>query len=206
MRETTSRFGNLMAATGLLFFAACSDSGNPAGPGGGDQVSASEAAAISDFLLGEAITGLDFGAIAGGGGGGAALRSGTPITIDYAASAEAPCPEGGLVGATVAISGTIDDQTLEGDLDLEVVTTAADCGIVADGTGFTLDTNPDLTLTGGFSFADGELVGESSFTYAGAILWSSEDGRSGSCTYDVVVTMSASSTAVASGTVCGTSL
>lgn len=209
MRKTTGRFAKLAAATGLLFFAACSDSGNPAGPGGSDEVTAAEAAAISAFMTGQAFTGWDFSAVGGASArpdGEAALQSGVPVAIDYSASATAQCPEGGNVGATVSIQGTIDDETLAGDLDLEVVTSATDCGIVADGTGFTIDTNPDLTLSGGFSFADGQLVGESTFTYAGSLLWSAEDGRSGSCSYDVVVTLTTTSTGVASGTVCGTSL
>jgi len=209
MRKTTRRFANLAAAGGLVLFAACSDSGSPTGPGGSGEISAAEAAAISDFMVGQAFTGWDFGSIGGSSVQAdrqAALQSGVPIAIDYTASAEGPCPEGGTVAATVSVEGSIDDQTLAGDLDLEVVTSATSCGIVAEGTGFTIDTSPDLTLTGGFSFADGQLVGESTLTYAGAILWSSEDGRSGSCTYDVVVTLTASSTAVASGTACGTSL
>lgn len=209
MRTKTSRFAGLGAAGGLLLVAACSDGEGPTGPGGSGELSAAEVEAISDFMVGQAFDSWNPESIGGGSAqaeGEAALQSGVPVAIDYAASAQADCPLGGTVAATVSVQGTLDDETLAGDLDLEVVTNATDCGIVADGTDFTIDTNPDLTLTGDFSFVDGQLVGESTFTYAGAILWSSEDGRSGSCTYDVVVTLSSSSAAVASGTACGTSL
>jgi len=201
MRKTTSRFANLAAAAGLLLFAACSDS---AGPGSGE-ISAGEAAEISDYLVGEAFSGWDFSQL-NGGGGGAALQSGTPVEIDFAVDVASECPEGGTIGVSGAIQGTIDDQTLAGDLSLEVITSATECGIVAEGTGFTIDTNPDLTLSGDFSFADGALVGESTFTYTGAVQWASEDGRSGGCTYDVSVAVSPGGSSVTSGTVCGTSL
>lgn len=69
-----------------------------------------------------------------------------------------------------------------------------------------IDTNPDLRLAGDFSFADGAPVGVSTFTYSGAVLWEAEDGRSGSCSYDVVVTVSPDGSTAESGTVCGTSV
>ncbi len=194
-----------LAALGLVLFGACSDSQDVAGPGG-DQLTPAEAAGVSSFFVGQAFSGWDFNALGGGGGGGAALQSGAPITVDFTDAVEAACPEGGSVSVSVAIAGTIDDQTGAGDLSLDVVTSAAACGIVADGTGFTVDTNPDLTLTGDFTFADGALVGDSDLSYAGALMWFAEDGRSGSCTYDVVVTLSESGTTVANGTVCGQEL
>lgn len=196
-----------VAAAGALFLAGCSDSADVAGPGGGSggaQLSSAEAAAISDFFVGQAFTGWDFSGV--GGGSASVLQKGTPITIDYSVSVENACPEGGTVGVAVTIAGTIDDETGSGDLSLDAVTSASDCGIVADAVGFRLDTDPDLTLTGDFTFANGQLIGESTFTYAGSVAWVAEDGRSGSCDYDVAITVSGTETAVASGTVCGTSL
>lgn len=194
------------AVAAMMSLAACS-SDTVTAPQGGDAVSANEAAAISNFLVANAFAGWDFGDIGGGGGGGgAALQSGVPITIDYAVDVSSACPLGGAIGVAGAISGSIDDQTLAGSLSLDFATSATSCAFVEEETRFTLDTNPDLVLSGAFSFDQGELVGDAVFTYVGAVSWATDDGRSGSCTYDVSVTASASGSLVESGTVCGASI
>ena len=195
------------AAAALLLATACSSDDVTAPiPSGGDQLSANEAAAISEFLTSAAFMSWDFSDVAGGGGGGAALQSGSPITIDYAVDATVPCPISGQVGVQGAISGSIDDATYSGSLDLDIATSAAACAFLAESTQFTLDTNPDLVLTGAFAFDEGEIVGDAVFTYTGGVQWLADDGRSGSCSYDVSVTVNLSGSAVQTGTVCGQSL
>ena len=105
-----------------------------------------------------------------------------------------------------SISGTIDDQTFSGDLSLDVATSAINCIFAHEETQFTLNTSPDLVLSGGFAFDQGGLVGNAAFTYLGTILWGADDGRSGSCDYDVSVAYNADGSTVESGTVCGQSL
>jgi len=193
-------------AAALVLFAGC-QSDDVAGPQvGNDAVSAAEAAAISDFLVSNAFAGWSFDDAGGGGGGGASLRSGTPITIDVAVDVSNACPLGGSLDVAGSISGSIDDQTLTGSLSLDVATSATSCAFPYEETQFTLDTNPDLVLSGAFSFDQGQLVGESVFTYVGTVFWGTDDGRSGSCSYDVAVTRSEAGTLVESGTVCGESI
>jgi hypothetical protein len=199
------RISRLGAVAALAFFVGCG-SDDVTAPMGGDQVSTNEAAAISSFLVANAFAGWNFGDIGGGGGGGASIRSGAPITIDYTLDVTNACPLGGQVGVSGSISGSIDDQTLAGSLSLDVATSATNCAFLHEETQFTLNTNPDLLLAGGFSFDQGELVGEALFTYTGAIGWTSNDGRAGSCAYDVSVTASATGSFVESGTVCGESI
>ncbi|MDH3733447.1 MAG: hypothetical protein OEU54_07915 [Gemmatimonadota bacterium] len=197
----------LTAAAAVVFLAGCQNS-EVAGPGqSSGTVSANEAAAISTFLVSSAFEGWGFDDV-GGGGGGASLRSssGVPITIDYAVDVTSGCPLGGDLGVSGSITGSIDDQTLAGDLSLSVVTSAANCAFLHEQTEFTLNTNPDLVLAGGFAFDQGELVGEATFTYTGTVLWAADDGRSGSCVYAVAVAMDAAGSVVESGTVCGQSL
>ncbi|MDX1392786.1 MAG: hypothetical protein R3195_00275 [Gemmatimonadota bacterium] len=195
----------MSTAVALLLFTACSSDDVTAPlPSGGDEISASEAAAISEFLTSAAFQAWDFEDI--GGGGGAALHSGVPIAIDYSVDASVACPLGGQIGVQGAISGSIDDATYSGSLDLQVATTATACGFLAEATQFTLDTSPALVLTGAFSFDQGQMVGDAVFGYAGGVLWAADDGRSGSCTYDVSVTVSQTGSVVESGTVCGQAL
>ena len=202
MNGRLKRGSRLTAFAAMVAFAGCQN-GEVAGPGGGDVVSANEAAAISGFLVNGAFAGWDLGEI---GGGGSALLSGAPITIDYSVDVTSGCPLGGELGVAGSITGSIDDQTFAGNLSLDVATSATNCGFLHDETQFTLNTNPDLVLSGGFSFAQGELTGQAVFTYVGAVQWASDDGRSGSCSYDVSVTADQSGSLVESGTVCGQSL
>lgn len=202
MREL-NRMSKLAACAAFVAFAACQN-GEVVGPGlGGDTVSASEAAAISGFLVNNAFSSWDLGGV---GGGGSSVLAGTPITIDYAVDASAGCPLGGELAVAGSITGSIDDQTFAGSLNLNVETSASNCGFLHEDTQFTLNTSPNLVLSGGFSFDQGELVGQAVFTYVGAVQWAADDGRSGSCTYDVSVTASETGSLVESGTVCGQSL
>ena len=129
-----------------------------------------------------------------------------PIAIDYAVSVSGECPLGGTLSVSGAVTGTIDDQTFAGDLDLGLTTAASACGIDHQQTAITVDTNPDLVLAGSFAFDQGQLVGEAVFTYLGTVSWVTDDGRSGSCSYDVLVTATSDGSLAQSGTVCGTSL
>ena len=199
-----NRASRIAAAVAFVAFTAC-QSADVNGPGVGGSVSADEAAAISNFLVGSTFQGWGFDDV-GGGGGGASLRSGVPVTIDYALDVTTGCPLGGELGVSGSITGSIDDQTLAGNLSLDVSTSAVNCAFLHEETRFTLNTNPDLVLTGGFSFDQGQLVGDATFSYTGTVQWAADDGRAGSCAYDVTVAANASGQSVSSGTVCGQSL
>lgn len=202
-----NRIARLAAVVTFVSFAACQTS-EVTGPQqeGEGSVSANEASAITNFIVGSTFEGWGFDDVGGGGGGGASLRSGVPITIDYGLDVTTGCPLGGELGVSGAISGSIDDQTLAGNLSLDVATSATNCGFAHEEIQFTLNTNPDLVLSGGFAFDQGQLVGDATFTYVGTVLWATDDGRSGSCSYDVTLTADAAGQSVESGTVCGQAL
>jgi hypothetical protein len=201
------RFVNLAGGLAFIAFAGCQNADITA-PGDGDgdvSLTTAEIAAMSGFLMNGAFDGWDFGQ-AGGGGAGASLLSGAPISIDYAVTVANDCPMGGTLSVSGAITGTIDDQTFTGDLDVGLTTSASACSFLHDQTTITVDTNPDLVLDGSFAFDQGQLVGEALFTYVGTVGWSTDDGRSGSCTYDVLVTATNDGSLTQNGTVCETSL
>lgn len=206
MRMGNRRVG-LIAGLAWIAVAGCQNADVAApdpgeGPG---TLTAAEIAALSDFMMNGAFDGWDFGE-AGGGGGGASLLSGAPITIDYAVTVANDCPAGGTLSVSGAITGTIDDQTFAGALDLGLTTSASACAFVHEQTMMTVDTDPDLVLDGSFAFDQGQLVGEAVFTYLGTVMWTTDDGRSGSCTYDVLVTATSDGSLAQNGSVCGTSL
>ena len=202
-----TRTAGLVAGLAWIAFAGCqnADVTAPGGDGGVGTLTVAEIAAVSDYLMNGAFDGWDFGDAAGEGGG-ASLLSGAPITIDYALTIVNDCPAGGTLGVSGAISGTIDDQTFAGDLDLGLTTSASACAIAHEQTMITIDTDPDLVLNGSFAFDQGQLVGEAVFTYVGTVSWVTDDGRSGSCSYDVLVTATGDGSLAQSGTVCGTSI
>jgi hypothetical protein len=199
----------LAAAAGVAFFAACHSESEPLGPqpGGGDEISAAEAAAINEVLIGFAFDGWDlgdFGSTSRAPGEGIALSS-VPIAIDFAIDTSAPCPQGGTAAVSGSIEGSVDDQTFAGNLDLTVATTLTDCAATADGKGFTFNTSPSLVLDGSFAWDQTGLSDVAAFTYAGSVDWVTGD-RSGTCAYDVQVSVSPSGATAANGTVCGISI
>lgn len=199
----------LAAAASVAFLAACQSDSEPLGPqtGAGDEISAAEAAAINEVLIGFAFDGWDFGdfgSTSRAPGDGIALSS-VPIAIDFAIDATAACPQGGTVAVSGSIEGSVDDQTFEGSLDLTIATTLTDCAATADGRGFTFNTSPSLVLAGSFAWDQTGLSDVAAFVYAGSVDWATGD-RSGTCSYDVQVSVSPSGATAANGTVCGISV
>lgn len=206
--QSFKRFG--VAAASVAFFAACHSSQAPFDVEPGTALSANEAAAINQELVALAFGGWDFGqatpspaqAPAGGDGVSASFATGVPISIDWSLGVSTQCDQGGTFDASGAITGSIDDQTLAGNLTLDITTSMTDCAFTADQTIVTFNTNPDLQLNGSTAWNQAGLVGSSTYTYAGGLDWSAADGRSGSCTFDVVVTLAQDGTQTATGTVC----
>lgn len=196
-----------LAAAGLALLTACG--GDPIAPAG-DPLSEAEAAAIAQFMTGSAFEGLEFD---GGEGPSASIApapsargSSEPVEFDVSVEVTGGCPLGGSISVSGAYQGFIDSETESGTLTLDVDVSADACGFPAEETTFTVDTNPNLALDGNFEWAAGQPVGEQTFSYVGTVLWSADDGRSGSCAFDLQVTRSENGSLVESGTSCGTSI
>lgn len=200
-----------LAVAGLAFLAACDSAEEPLGPGPGGQLSASETTAVSQEIVQLAFDGWDFGQatasyVPRAGEGVSMSVAGAPITIDWTLSVSTACDQGGTVGVSGVISGSIDDQTFAGNLQLDVTTSMNDCAFLADEQVFTFNTNPDLQLSGSTAWDANGLVGTSTYTYVGGLDWAAADGRSGSCAVDVLVSLSSDGTEVVTGTICGASV
>ena len=196
-----------VAAACVAFFGACENGEDPIAPPQGELAPA-EAEALNQTIIGLAFQGWGFDQAAASrvpaaGEGVSMSVAGAPINIDWALSVTTPCDEGGTFGVDGAITGSIDDQTLAGTLSLDVGTSMTDCGFLAEEQIFTFNTNPDLQLEGSVSWDQSGLVGTSTFTYDGGLDWAAADGRSGSCSFNVSVSLSQDGTETASGTVCG---
>lgn len=202
---TVARLG--LGATSLALLVGCG--GDPVAPGG-DDLSQAEAAAIAGFMSGAAFEGWSFdegeGAAASVAPAAGASVSGEPIQFDVAIDASSQCPQGGSVSVAGLFAGTVDSETQTGTVALGIVVTADGCTFPADETVFTVDTNPDLELDGDFAWEAGQPVGDQTFSYAGGIAWTAEDGRSGSCTIDLQVRRGEDGTLVESGSACGMSI
>lgn len=199
-----------VAAACVAFFGACEDGADVIAPPQGDLAPA-EAESLNETIVGLAFQGWGFDQAAASrvpapGAGVSMSLAGVPINIDWAVSVSTACDEGGTFGVDGAISGSIDDQTLAGSLTLDVATSMTDCGFLAEEQVFTFNTNPDLQLEGSVSWDQNGLVGTSTFTYNGGLDWAAADGRSGSCTFNVSVSLAQDGAETASGTVCGVSV
>ena len=207
--------GRLMtgfAAVSLSLLAACGE--DPAGPQPVGELTADETAAMVEFVVGETLAGLEAGGVAtsvGPAGLVASVRlgmanSGVPVTLNFSVEATQECPGGGELGIAGSIQGTIDDETASGTLSLAVTTSISSCMFTEEGTSFTVSTNPDLELRGDIAWQNDEPVGTQTFTYTGGLNWSTDDGRAGSCSFNVLIQQAQDGSVVESGTACGTTL
>ncbi len=187
-------FGTLAIVS---FLAACSDGG--VGPTEGDPLTEEESGAIAAELLEGAFTGFS----AGLSSQGAPAPSAVPVSFSLDISHVEECQGGGSVSLAVGMDGTIDDQTGEGDLSLEIVETMNDCVVNYENVAFTVNGNPNITMTGNFTMVADDVNG--TFAWDGGFTYAADDGRSGSCGIDVEIVFS--STALSySGQICDTTI
>jgi hypothetical protein len=129
-----------------------------------------------------------------------------PVPIDEDFSDSAPCPNGGTLTVDGNVSGTIDDETFDADLEFDLKQDMNACGITtASDVQFVLDGAPDIDVVGSIVLAGESISG--SLSYQGGFSWEADDGRSGTCGVDVDVSVSSTSqTGTASGTICDLSI
>jgi hypothetical protein len=116
-------------------------------------------------------------------------------------------------GGTSAIAGSatvdVNEQTGSGTASFTYTVTPTNCGVrTASGKVFRLTGDPNLKVTGEFSFTQTSFSG--TIDYQGSFKWQSDDGRSGGCSltlkaqYQVTVGQtSATSSVSVKGQVCG---
>jgi hypothetical protein len=130
------------------------------------------------------------------------------ISVNESFNGSAPCSEGGTISANGSANGTVDDVTYELDLTYMLRMTPNGCAVPTETEVITLDGAPYLQLDMDFLLTETTI--EVSGSQSGGIAFTSTDGRSGSCAFDVQFTTTANldtleGTSSASGTVCGVS-
>jgi len=118
-----------------------------------------------------------------------------------------PCPLGGQTHLTLSVSGTVDQTAQTAALDLTGTNAPQDCGYHAKHVKVSVTGTPNLTQTAHVSVDHGVPTGVQSFSSNGSFDWSTDDGRSGSCSLNYTATADyGNSTVTVNGTVCGTTI
>lgn len=179
------------------FFTACSDGTSPSE---GDDLSETEVQGISTEL----VTGAMAGMVAGlGGSGPAPAPSGPPVEFAANINHTVPCEGSGTIDLAVSLDGTVDTETGDGTLAMEVIEEINNCRVNVEGTNFTVNGNPNITMSGNIQTSGESTSG--TLGYDGGFTWESDDGRSGSCTIDVDIDFSATSLSY-QGQICNTTI
>jgi hypothetical protein len=200
MRKKSSGFICLTAAVALTV-GACSD--DPTGVNSGDPLTAGEIEALmAAFSSALDSTGVAAQRVATSGLDGAAAAQGA-VPINQSFDVSAPC-ESGTIQVSGSLNGTIDDQTFDMDVTMEVSWDPSGCMVSNSTTTFTVDGAPQIDLVLDMTSTSDALT--MSGTETGGFSFTSSDGRVGSCALDVtfsIVTDNAGINGSATGTICG---
>ena len=189
MRKNTYRFAALAI---FVAAAACSDNTGPA-----TSIDATDAADIAldtDLLAGEIIYDQMFTGFAEAG---LSANSADEKSFDRSRN----CPAGG----TVTLSGTVTRTRDDEGTTFDVSATGAwnDCARRGR-RGITRTLNGTFTLTAHREIVNGQHNGQQTTTKAGSFTWTSSDGRSGQCDFDITSTRYPDERRrTVQGTVCG---
>ena len=131
--------------------------------------------------------------------------SAAPVSLNI--DTTVPCPLGGQTHLTLSVTGSVDQQAQTATLDLTGTNAPQDCGYHVKHVDVHVTGNPSLTQTAHVSVDHGQPVGAQTFTAGGGFSWSTNDGRSGSCTLDYTATANyTTNTVTVHGSVCGTTI
>jgi hypothetical protein len=128
-----------------------------------------------------------------------------PVPVNTTFDVSVPC-EAGVISVNGTANGSLDDETLEGDLTLQLSWDFVGCVVTSDYGSITLNGNPSI------QFAAQYLFGQEQFTVtateSGGFDFATADGRTGVCPIDLSMGMSynattAESTENVTGWVCG---
>ncbi len=153
---------------------------------------------LATHFVNSAIDGLNSGP-----SGSASLFS--PVAVNQQYFHRVTCPLFGRTEVSGSLTGSIDSETGDGSLWMQLLLTATDCTFSSQGGDLTVNGDPYLSLTGTFTFLGGAPATQQTLRLGGALRWDYEDAGSGVCTFDLTINLatSASGTTTVSGTVCG---
>lgn len=196
-----SKLRSYLALLPIASFAACGGDSDPVGVNSGDALTETEIQAVF-FALSDAFASLNQGAAASG-------PAMTTYPVNETVTGNAVCPQGGGISATGSVRGSATDEPFELDIRYQVRLSPRGCVVTTEGGTVTLDAKPHLELAANLFLT--ESVIEARGSYGGGIAFTSTDGRTGSCAFDVSFDVSAdlvdqSGSSVVSGTVCNVSV
>jgi len=130
-----------------------------------------------------------------------------PVPINTTFNASVPC-EAGSIDVSGSANGTLDDETLEGNLALQFNWDFVGCVLTSDYGPMTLNGNPRIEFAAHYLFGQ-EQLGVSA-TESGGFDYATADGRTGLCPIDLTVevthsTAAGETTQSVTGSVCGRS-
>ncbi len=198
MRKTSSSFIGLTTALALTFVA-CGD--DPTGVDSGDELTSVEVAAVmAAFSSAFDAAGVQAAAVSQAAG---AAPAQAPISVDENFDVSVPC-ESGTLDVSGSMSGSIDNETFDMDVTMDVSWDPNGCVVSDETNSFTVDGAPQVTVALDMTSTQNTLT--ISGTETGGFSFTSSDGRSGSCALDVtfsLVTTETSVTSTVTGTICG---
>ena len=186
MRKISRSFIGLTTAVALTVVAC---SGDPTGVTSGDELTAGEVAVVM-AALGSAFESV-----------GVATQD--AISVDRNFEVSVPCESGNLE-MSGSISGSIVDGTFDMDITMDVTLNPHGCVVGDDENTLTLDGAPEIKVVLDMTSSEGSLT--VSGTEKGGFSYTSSDGRTGSCAFDVtfsVVTGESGNSSNITGKICG---
>jgi hypothetical protein len=181
-----------------LVLSACSNSDDPAGPDPSEttDLTFAEASALAGVFAAEALGATE--------GQGPATSGSEVVPFDFEVAVTVPCPLGGEVAFTGAMSGAFDTETDALSLSFAASQVHAGCAVDADGVTVTVNGNPGLELASELSIAGDPPEGTHMATLSGGFDWATSDGRSGTCSVDLTANLDVGTeVGTAGGTFCG---
>ena len=186
----------LIAVLLMMFtVTACGDDG-PTGTNSGDAMTEDE---IQEVLL--ALFGA-FNAL-----GGPAAAGPAAVSVDLGFDDQPECELDGFVDVTGDVTGEIDDVTGDTDFTYSLNLDPQGCEVPTANGSITLDGDPSLQFD--LDWISTETTLSLDGAYSGGVAFSADDGRSGSCAFDVTfiadVNFQGGGSSSANGTICGIS-
>jgi hypothetical protein len=157
-------------------------------------------------LLSEAFAATEFQASPQSPAAVAGLQM-APVPISSSFDVSVPC-ESGTVSIAGAADGTLDDQTLQGSLSLQLAWDFHSCVVTGYYGTLTVNGQPDISFMANYVFGSEQMTVDG--TQTGGFSYSVSDGRSGTCMIDLSFDASynattSEETSTVSGAVCGRS-